>query len=71
VGPVNALLGYCEIGAKLFRNRGTVEIAGVAGLLRGWPARWHVIWCKVNEFAGTALKYVVVFRGASVHRGAT
>ena len=40
-------------------------------LLRGWPARWHVIWCKVDEFAGTALKYVVVFRGASVHGGTT
>jgi hypothetical protein len=42
-----------------------------AGLLRGWPARWHVIWCKVDEFAARALKYVVVFRRVNVHRGAT
>jgi len=51
---------------SLIRQRGQE-----AGLLRGWPARWHVIWCKVDEFAGMALKYVVVVRGASVHRGAT
>jgi hypothetical protein len=42
-----------------------------AGLVRGWPARWHVIWCKVDELAARALKYVVVFRRVSVHRGAT
>jgi hypothetical protein len=29
------------------------------------------IAAKVDEFAGTALNYVVVFREASVHRGAT
>jgi hypothetical protein len=42
-----------------------------AGLFRGWPARWHVIRCKVDEFAETALKYVVVLHRASVHRRAT
>ena len=42
-----------------------------AGLLRGRPARWHVIWCQVDDFAGRALKYVIVLRRASVHRGAT
>jgi hypothetical protein len=55
----------CALG-RAVRERGQE-----AGLLRGWPARWHVIWGKVDECAGTALKYVVVFSGASVHRRAT
>jgi hypothetical protein len=42
-----------------------------ADLLRGRPARWHMIWCEVNDFAGRALKYVVVFRRANVHHCAS
>jgi len=44
---------------------------GELGLLCGWSARWHMIWCEVDDLAGRALKYVVVLHRASVDRGAT